>query len=117
LNSFRGLPLTEASTTILREAGVDFAIAPKGDAFSLSLITDASWAAGVAGMSSQEAVNLVSYNIERFFELPVSTSENGERKDFVVWEGNPLQFGARIAMVIDEVRGASVLRECWPALV
>lgn len=68
-------------------------------------------------MTSQEAVNLVSYNIEKIFDLPVSTSENGERQDFVVWEGNPLQFGARIAMVVDEVRGASVLKECWPPLV
>lgn len=81
------------------------------------MITDASWAAGVAGLSSQEAVNLVSYNIEKIFDLPVSTSESGERQDFVVWEGNPLEFGARIAMVVDGVRGASVLKECWPSLV
>jgi len=68
-------------------------------------------------MSSQEAVNLVSYNIEKIFELPISSSEKGERQDFVIWEGNPLEFGAKIAMVVDEVRGASVLKECWPELV
>jgi len=68
-------------------------------------------------MSSQEAVNLVSYNIEKIFDLPVSTGKNGERLDFVIWEGNPLEFGARIAMVVDEVRGSSMLKECWPKLV
>jgi hypothetical protein len=34
------------------------------------------------------------------------------KRDFVVWEGNPLEFGASVVLTVDGDDGKVV--ECWP---
>ena len=79
-----------------------------GDSHLHNLHLEASWAAKYAGLSSKEAVNLVSRNIEQILGLDV----NEESRDFVVFEGNPLQFGASVVIAFDGQDGCVSL--CWP---
>jgi hypothetical protein len=72
------------------------------------LSIEASWAAKFAGLSDHAAVDLVSRNIEEILGLDVK--EN--KRDFVVWEGNPLEFGASVVLTVDGDDGKVV--ECWP---
>jgi len=138
-NSLPGPPLSKSPAAILAEAGVFFgiAIAGEGKSFVLLLQTapipspyvvgspsssngqpgdphlhnlplEASWAAKYAGLSSKEAVNLVSRNIEQILGLDVKE----ETRDFVVFEGDPLQFGASVVLAFDGQQGDVSL--CWP---
>jgi imidazolonepropionase-like amidohydrolase len=79
-----------------------------GDSHIHSLPLEASWAAKYAGLSSKEAVNLVSRNIEQILGLDVKE----ESRDFVVFEGDPLQFGASVVVAFDGQDGSVSL--CWP---
>jgi hypothetical protein len=71
----------------------------KGDSHIHNLPIEAGWAAKYAGLSSDAAVNLVSRNVE-------------ETRDFVVYEGNPLEFGASVVAAFDGVTGRALT--CWP---
>ena len=53
-------------------------------------------------------MNLVSRNIEQILSLDVKE----ESRDFVVFEGDPLQFGASVVLAFDEQDGGVSL--CWP---
>jgi len=66
---------------------------------------EAGWAAKYAGLSSKEAVDLVSTNIEKILGL------KGKR-DFVIYEGNPLEFGASVVLAFDGEDG--LVSTCWP---
>lgn len=105
-----GPPLSRSPASVLTEAGVLFGLAidTEGvDSHIHSLPIEASWAAKYAGLSEHDAVNLVSTNIEKILGL------NKEKKgDIVIWEGNPLQYGASVAITIDGHSGAVV--NCWP---
>lgn len=59
---------------------------PLGDSRVHDLALEAAWAAKYAGLSEQEAVRLVTRNVEAVLRLPPSP-------DFVVWEGSPLRTG------------------------
>lgn len=97
------------------------AIFPTPNIINLSLLTrycvegassihalplEASWAAKYAGLSEKEGIDLVSTNIYTILGLEVSSP------DVVVWEGNPLEFGASVALSIDGQDGA--VMNCWP---
>jgi hypothetical protein len=86
---------------------VFLALGSPGDAELFSLPLEASWAGKHAGLSWQAALALVSENLERILGLPKS-------RDVVVWEGNPMEFGASVVLVLGEegeVKGAA---GCWP---
>lgn len=83
-------------------------LTPKGDSHIHNLPIEAAWAAKYAGLSSRDAVNLVSRNIENILKLDV----HEESRDFVVWEGNPLEFGASVALAFGGDDG--VVATCWP---
>lgn len=103
-----GPPLTPSPVAILQEAGVRFALAiqnHEGNSFIHNLPIEASWAAKYAGLSEQQAVDLVSTNVEKILSLNAT-------EDIVVWEGNPLEFGATPAVVIDGDTKQVV--SCWP---
>ncbi|KIW03433.1 uncharacterized protein PV09_05203 [Verruconis gallopava] len=103
-----GPPLTRSPVAILHEAGVNFALAiesSEGNSFIHNLPIEASWAAKYAGLSDEYAVALVSTNVERILGLKSSN-------DIVIWEGNPLEFGAAPALVIDQ--DAERVVGCWP---
>lgn len=104
-----GPPLTKSSAEILQEAGVTFGIAigaSEGDPQLQNLLIEASWAAKYAGLSQQNAVDLVSKNIEEILGLDL----NGVQ-DIVVYEGNPLEFGANVVLTIEGGKGVV---NCWP---
>lgn len=50
-------------------------------------------------------MNLVSRNIEQILDIPVS-------RDFVVYEGNPLEYGANVVLSVDGDDGS--ITTCWP---
>jgi imidazolonepropionase-like amidohydrolase len=70
---------------------------------------EASWVAKYAGLSELEAIRLVSSNVEEILGLEKS-------KDMVIWEGNPLQHGASVALAFhsDPKTGKLELATCWP---
>jgi hypothetical protein len=82
--------------------------AKTGDSHLHNLALEASWAAKYAGLSAKEAVNLVSRNIEQILGL----NFDEEERDFVVFEGDPLQFGASVVLAFDGHDGSVSL--CWP---
>ncbi|KAJ9301850.1 hypothetical protein DTO271G3_716 [Paecilomyces variotii] len=106
-DTLSGPPLTESPIKILSEANVTFGLAfpPESDWHLHSLGIEASWAAKDAGLSSQNAVDLVSRNIEQILDIPVS-------RDFVVYEGNPLEYGASVVVSVDGDDGS--VTTCWP---
>jgi hypothetical protein len=52
-------------------------------------------------------VDLVSRNIEVILGLDVKE----ESRDFVVWEGDPLEFGGSVVLTVD---GEVGVVGCWP---
>ena len=68
------------------------------------LLLEASWAAKYAGLSEKETINLVSKNVEDILGL-------GKTEDIVIYEGNPLEFGASVVLSLD---GKGGIDECWP---
>lgn len=105
-----GPPLSRSPASVLAEAGVLFGLAiesDEGDSHIHNLALEASWAAKFAGLSEHAAVNLVSTNIEKILGL-----NKNKKRDIVIWEGNPLQFGASVAITIDGEDGA--VMSCWP---
>ena len=110
-----GPPLTASPIQALVDAGVKFGIAQSalGDSNIHNLVIDAGFARKVAGLSELDAVNLVSRNIEEILGLEVEekTGIYGGR-DFVLYEGNPLEWGARVVFTVDGANEKVV--ECWP---
>lgn len=78
------------------------------DAHIHNLPLEAGWAAKYAGLGKREAVDLVSRNIEKILDLDVPESE----RDFVIWEGNPMEFGASVAFSFDGEK--RMVGTCWP---
>lgn len=70
---------------------------------------EAGWAAKYAGLSDEEAVRLVTTNIEDILGLKPS-------KDLVVFEGNPLRYGATAVLEFhgDEDGGKMEVGTCFP---
>ncbi|RAH76511.1 hypothetical protein BO86DRAFT_393356 [Aspergillus japonicus CBS 114.51] len=106
--AFVGDPLTEPGLKVLVEAGVKVGLAQAGwsDSGVHNLGVDAGFAAKVAGLSEQRAVDLVSREVQEILHL------GGGGGDFVVYEGNPLEWGASVVLTVDGARSAVV--ECWP---
>jgi hypothetical protein len=78
------------------------------DAHIHNLPIEAGWAAKYAGLGKREAVDLVSRNIEKILSLNVEE----KNRDFVIWEGNPMEFGGTVVVSFDpEVRSVGT---CWP---
>jgi hypothetical protein len=134
-----GPPLTRSPASILSEAGVVYAISvaaegkleastslqfsfhvlrftkltlsapvPVADTRIHDLALEASWAAKYAGLSEHQAVQLVSKNVEDILGLKPS-------KDVVVWENNPLQWGASVVLSFEETEdGRLEVATCWP---
>ncbi|KAK8058985.1 hypothetical protein PG994_009433 [Apiospora phragmitis] len=96
-----GPPLTRSPASVLSEA------VPQGDSRIQSLALEAAWAAKYAGLSEHEAVRLVSKNAEEILGLRPS-------KDVVLWENNPLQFGASVVLSFEKNREGDLVATCWP---
>lgn len=84
------------------------AIVPVGDSRIHDLLLEASWAAKYAGLNEHEAIQLVSKKVEDILRLKAS-------KDMVLWENNPLQWGASVVLSFEETeQGKLEVGTCWP---
>ncbi|KUJ07432.1 composite domain of metallo-dependent hydrolase [Mollisia scopiformis] len=110
INTLPGPPLSKMAAEVLANAGVKFGLAIEGESDSHihNLPLEAAWAAKYAGLSSNDAINLVSRNIEQILSLDVKE----DSRDFVIYEGNPLEFGASVVLSIDGDDG--MVATCWP---
>ncbi|KAH7317715.1 hypothetical protein BKA65DRAFT_438774 [Rhexocercosporidium sp. MPI-PUGE-AT-0058] len=109
--SLPGPPLSRSPAAVLTEAGVKYALSVFGEGETShihNIPIEAGWAAKYAGLSAKQAVNLVSRNVEEILGLEVEET----KRDFVVWEGNPLEFGASVVVGVDGEDGAVSM--CWP---
>ncbi|RAL13393.1 uncharacterized protein BO97DRAFT_442426 [Aspergillus homomorphus CBS 101889] len=117
-----GKPVTEAGLKLLVEAGVRVGLVQAGpsDSGIHNLGIDAGFARKVAGLSEQRAVDLVSRDVLEILRLgrrgevdgESDGEEGGFEGDFVVYEGNPLDWGASVVLTVDG--GLHRVVECWP---
>ncbi|XWX02413.1 hypothetical protein V2A60_010450 [Cordyceps javanica] len=98
-DGFVGPPLSRSIASHLKEAGVKFGLAlldlgMPSDYKIHDLLPEAGWTAKYADLSDSEAVELVTSNIEDILHL------KQKNKDVVVYEGDPLHYGATVAIVL-----------------
>ena len=74
------------------------------------LLPEAGWTAKYAGLSEAEAVKLVTSNVEEILHL------KKKNKDIVLFEGDPLRYGATVALTFaaEEKTGRLELAGCFP---
>ncbi|KAI1102341.1 composite domain of metallo-dependent hydrolase [Jackrogersella minutella] len=103
-NCLPGPPLVDQlGPQVLIDAGVKVGISNWEDTNNhiRNSIWEASWVAGPGNRSL--ALDLVSRNVEDILRLPRS-------KDFVVYEGDPFNYGARVALIFEEGK----VQSCYP---
>lgn len=102
-------PLEDQTTyEVLKAAGVRLALGnwDLRQRYLRNAIWEASWVAGAGDGNSDrelEAVSLLSYNVADILGLEKETS-------LVVFQGNPFQFGASVALVLEQ----GGVKACWP---
>ncbi|KAJ3499349.1 hypothetical protein NLG97_g397 [Lecanicillium saksenae] len=114
-DGFVGPPLTRSIASYLKEAGVTFGLAlietdMPADFKIHDLLPEAGWTAKYANLTDSEAVKLVTSNIEEILNL------NQESNDVVVYEGDPLHYGATVAitLVSNDETGKLEVVNCFP---
>jgi imidazolonepropionase-like amidohydrolase len=112
-----GPPLTQSPAKILSDAGVLLGLAVKSDSKVWGLAQEAWWAGKYAELTDQQAISLVSTNIEIILGIwpkaKVANSAKGQvySGDFVIWEGDPLRGeGSVVVSVQDDGK----IADCWP---
>ncbi|KAF1930434.1 uncharacterized protein M421DRAFT_418755 [Didymella exigua CBS 183.55] len=93
-----GPPLTNVSTNILLDAGVDLGIGVEEtwETRDLGLLAGIALANSEGRLSFDEALDLVGANFFNILGLEVSKSDP---HDWVVWEGSPLEIGGRVKAI------------------
>jgi hypothetical protein len=101
-----GPPLTNVSTNILLDAGVNFGIGVEEtwETRDLGLLAGIAFANSEGRLSFDDALDLVGAKFQEMLGLRQSESMSGE--DWVLWEGSPLEVGSRVKAVgqIDSTR-------------
>jgi hypothetical protein len=93
-----GPPLSEkTSFQILVEHGVDVALGGWDDGLVTALYWEAGWAAKGTQMREKDVVGLISTNVEKILGIKWDDYAQGGH---VLFEGNPLDFGANVAAII-----------------
>lgn len=96
--------LEESSISILHNAGVKIALGTDDDNSARRLLWEAGLAArSISGFSEDETISLLSRNVNEIFSLRPAN-------DFVIFEGNPFDFGALLAFTFNDGK----LRKCFP---
>lgn len=100
-----GPPITELGTAdVLLQAGVLLGMGnwDYRQGHVEDILWEASWTFG--GKNPKVAMDMVTRNVDKMFGL------DGSTKDVVIHEGNPLDLGSRIALVLE----AGAVQRCWP---
>ncbi|PLB50380.1 hypothetical protein P170DRAFT_454922 [Aspergillus steynii IBT 23096] len=114
-NVLVGPPLSESPAKILVEAGVQLGLAVSSDSSIHGLAREARWAGKYAGLSDEEAIALVSTNIEDILGVRErNTGGSQAYGDLVVWEGDPLRGEGSVVLSIQE---DGRIADCWPDTV
>lgn len=93
-----GPPISEkTSFQILVEHGVDVALGGWDDGLVSTMYWEAAWAAKGTDMREKEVVALISTKVEEI--LGIKWDENSQG-GHVIFEGNPLDFGASVAAIV-----------------
>lgn len=96
--------LKESSISILHKAGVKFALGTDDDNSTRRLFWEAGLAAkSVSDFSEDETIALLTSNVNEIFSLQPAN-------DFVIFEGNPFDFGAQVAFTFNDGK----VRKCFP---
>ena len=109
-----GPPLSRNIASYLSEAGVTYAIsvgqwAMRTDYRIHDLLPEAAWQGKYAGITEEEIVGLVTTRVEEILHLKPS-------RDLVIYEGNPLEFGATVVLAFqaDDETDRLELAACFP---
>ncbi|KAJ5711828.1 hypothetical protein N7488_005984 [Penicillium malachiteum] len=107
-----GPPLTISPIKVLVDAGVNFGIAQAhwADSGIHLLAIDAGFAKKMADLTAQQAVDLVSRKVNEILRLDKHASS--QQGDFVIYEGDPLEWGAAAILTVDG--GLNSIVESWP---
>ncbi|KAI1771457.1 hypothetical protein F4818DRAFT_454580 [Hypoxylon cercidicola] len=108
-----GPPLTDAAgPDVLLDAGVRLGLGiwDHRDRWATNALWEAGWLArGRVGVSAERraevAVELVTRNMRDIYGLEIR-----DEREFVVYEGDPLQYGASVALIVEE----GEVQRCWP---
>ena len=93
-----GPPISEkTSFQILVEHGVEVAIGGWDDGLVSTLYWEATWAAKGTDLGRTEVVGLISTKVEEILGIKWDESTQGGH---VLFEGNPMDFGASVAAII-----------------
>jgi hypothetical protein len=93
-----GPPISEkTSFQILIEHGVNGALGAWDDGLVTALYWEAGWAAKGTDLREREVVGLISTKVEEILGVKWDNHEQGGH---VLFEGNPLDFGASVVTII-----------------
>ncbi|KAJ5703988.1 hypothetical protein N7493_011126 [Penicillium malachiteum] len=107
-----GPPLTVSPIKVLVDAGVNFGIAQAhwADSGIHLLAIDAGFAKRTTDLTAQQAVDLVSRKVNEILRLDKHASS--QQEDFVIYESDPLEWGAAAVLTVDGSLNSIV--ESWP---
>ncbi|KAF3038669.1 hypothetical protein E8E12_007211 [Didymella heteroderae] len=93
-----GPPLTNVSTNILLDAGVNLGIGVEEtwETRDLGLLAGIVFANSEGRLSFDDALDLVGTNL---FEIVGLEESKSDLKDWVIWEGSPLEIGGRVKAI------------------
>lgn len=109
-----GPPLSQSPAKTLIDAGVQLGLAFQSDASIHGLAQEARWAGKYAYLSDEDAIALVSTNIEDILGLRPAQNRpgiQGYSGDLVVWDGNPLRGEGSVVV---SIQGDGEIADCWP---
>lgn len=94
-----GPPLTNVSTNILLDAGVDLGIGVEEtwETRDLGLLAGIAYANSEGRLSFDEALDLVGENFYKI--LGLDEGKKLDYQDWVIWEGSPLEIGGRVKAI------------------
>jgi imidazolonepropionase-like amidohydrolase len=94
-----GPPLTNVSTNVLLDAGVQLGVGVEEtwETRDLGLLAGIAYANGEGRLSFEQAIDLVGGN---FYEmLGLKDINRSNHADWVIWEGSPLEIGGKVRAV------------------
>lgn len=54
-------------------------------------------------------------NVDNILGLQNALNAKRQKRNFVIFEGNPMDFGSVIAAIVEETGSGGGITDCWPA--